>query len=357
VIRVQLARPAGPFPLKLAFDCPAHGVTAVFGPSAAGKTTLLRCLAGLEPGVRGRVEVDGALWQDDAQGRFVAPHRRGVGYVFQEASLFAHRSVRGNLRYGFERTPPAQRRIGWEQAVELLDLDSLLERRIGGLSGGERQRVAIARALLASPRLLLLDEPLAGLDAARRREILPVLQRLHQRLALPVLYVSHHIDEVIQLADHLVLLAGGAVVASGPLAPTLARLDLPLAQDEDASVVVHATVAAHDAHYHLSELHFPGGRLLVPDAARAPGESLRLRICARDVSIALGEAPASSILNRLPVRVEQIGAASHPANVLVRLDAGGTALLARLTRRSCEELALRPGQAVWAQVKSVALMG
>jgi len=344
------------FALRAKLSVPARGVTAIFGPSGTGKTLLLRALAGLERGARGRVAVDGTVWQDDARGVFLRPHERAVGFVFQEASLFEHRSVRANLSFGYARTPPGARSVKWDQAIALLGMAPLLDRAPGRLSGGERQRVAIARALLASPRLLLMDEPLAALDAARKREILPFLARAQRELDIPFVYVSHQIEEIAALAEHLVLMQDGAVIADGPLAGTLARVELPIAQDEDGGVVIDAVAIDHDARHHLTRLQFPGGEILVPGDPLARGSVVRVRIRARDVSLALARHEDTSILNRLAARVVQIGPTGHPAHVLVRLDAGGTPLLARVTARSQEHLQLAVGAAVWAQVKSVALV-
>jgi len=344
------------FALQAMLDVPAQGVTALFGPSGCGKSTLLRCVAGLERAARGYLRVNAETWQDDERKIFLPTHRRLLGYVFQEPSLFAHIDVRRNLEFGYVRTPPGQRKTTWERTVDLLDVGPLLHRMPEGLSGGEKQRVAIARAVLAAPRLLLLDEPLAALDVERKREILPFLQRLQQELSIPVLYVSHQIDEVAQLADHLVLLRAGRVIASGPLTQMLARLDLPMAQDEDAGVVIETQAAAHDERHHLVRLDFPGGHVYVARRALASGQLVRLRIQARDVSLALSEHRDSSILNRFPATIVELAEASNPANALVRLDAGGTALLARVTYRSLEQLQIGVGAKVWAQVKSVALM-
>ena len=346
------------FRLDVDLRLPGRGVTALFGHSGSGKTTLLRCVAGLEPAARGRLVVNGECWQDDARGIQVPTHRRALGYVFQEASLFAHLDVARNLDYGLRRIPPAARRVPRAQAIELLGIGHLLQRRPDTLSGGERQRVAIARALLTAPRLLLMDEPLAALDAQRKAEILPYLARLRAELDIPVLYVSHALDEVIQLADHLVLLDAGQVRASGPIAETLARIDLPMAQSASAAVLIEATVQGYDSAYELLRLGFAGGELLAPHPTPlAPGTRLRLQVQARDVSLALAPAPGSSILNRLPATVTGISSADTPAHMLVRLDAGGTPLLARITRFSCDQLHLAVGLPVWAQIKAVALLG
>lgn len=341
------------FDLDIELTLPGRGVTALFGPSGSGKTTLLRCLAGLERAPHGYLALDGEVWQQGSM--FVPPHRRPLGYVFQEASLFPHLSVRHNLKYGMSRIANGARRVSLDSAIELLGIGHLLERLPDRLSGGERQRVAIARALAVSPRILLMDEPLAALDLARKQEILPYLERLHDELEIPVLYVSHSPDEVARLADYMVLMEGGKTVASGPLKDMLARLDLPLAHGDEAGVVIDTVVGEHDETYHLTRLDFAGGGISVARQSHALGHPLRLRIHARDVSLALERHADSSILNILPARVVEI-ADENPAQVMVRLDAGGVPLLARITRKSSALLGLEPGMAVYAQVKSVALL-
>ncbi len=343
------------FSLDVDLNLPARGVTALFGHSGSGKTTVLRCFAGLNRAPRGRLVVEGQVWQDEAQGIFLPTHARPLGLVFQEASLFPHLSVRKNLEYGMKRAGN-KRGEGFDACVDLLGIRPLLDRAPERLSGGERQRVAIARALLTRPRLLLMDEPLAALDGKRKAEILPYLTRLREELDIPVLYVTHSPDEVARLADHLVLLDNGQVAASGPLAETLARLDLPTAVSDDAGVVVEGLVAGHDAAYHLLALDFPGGRVQVAHGPENPGKRLRFQVRARDVSLSLSERDDSSILNRVPATVAAIADADTPAHVLVRLEAGGTPLLARITRRSRDQLQLQPGKSVWAQIKAVALL-
>jgi molybdate transport system ATP-binding protein len=299
--------------------------------------------------------VAGDVWQDDAQGRFVPTHRRPLGYVFQEPSLFAHLSVRRNLEYGWRRTRPAARLVPFDHAVDLLGLRPLLERDPARLSGGERQRAAIARALLASPRLLLMDEPLASLDAASKAEILPYLQRVRDALSIPMIYVSHALDEVLALADHLLLLQGGRIAASGPLTEVLAGPAFGALRDPDLGSMLHAVVAEHDEAFHLTRLRAAGGELRVPRLALAVGATARVRILARDVSLALRPPEGSSILNVIAARV--VSVAEHgPAQVLVRLDAGGALLLALITRYSAQRLGLQAGLPVHAQVKSVALL-
>ncbi|MBC3350218.1 molybdenum ABC transporter ATP-binding protein [Pseudomonas sp. SWRI196] len=354
--RFQLAH--GDFSLDLDVQLPGRGVSALYGQSGSGKTTCLRCIAGLERPPRGFIEVNGEVWQDSERGVFVPPHQRALGYVFQEASLFTHLSVQANLAFGLKRIAPAQRRVDMDQATELLGIGHLLDRQPHNLSGGERQRVGIARALLTSPRLLLMDEPLAALDTRRKNEILPYLQRLHDELDIPVLYVSHSQDEVARLADHIVLLDAGRVLASGPIGETLARLDLPLALGDDAGVVVQGKVSGYDAAYQLLSLTLPDSLLNVRVAHTplAIGQPLRFKVQARDVSLSLTNDAQTSILNRLPVTVVSELAADNAAHVLIRLEAAGTPLLARITRYSRDQLELHPGQLLWAQIKAVAVL-
>ena len=351
--RFDLSYPG--FELHADLQVPAHGVIALFGPSGSGKTTLLRCIAGLERASNGMLQVKDEVWQDGAN--FLPTHQRPLGYVFQEASLFPHLSVRHNLEYGLKRIPSGQRKVQLEQVVEWLGLSKLIERNSpAGLSGGERQRVAIARALLTSPRLLLMDEPLSALDAASKREILPYLERLHSELDIPVLYVSHALDEVARLADHLVLMEQGRLIASGALNEILARLDLPTAHLDNAGSVIEASVATHDDKYHLTRLDFSGGSLWVSKVERAIGSRVRARVLARDVSIATTMPQGSSISNILEARIIEIQD-EGPDRVNLRLAAGGgQILLSRITRRSRDQLGLTVGMKIFAQVKSVALI-
>lgn len=346
------------FAVNVDLSLPGRGVTALYGHSGSGKTTCLRCIAGLEKATSGFISVNGDVWQDSDRGIFVPPHKRSLGYVFQEASLFPHLTVRGNLEFGLKRIAARERQVNLEQATTLLGIDHLLTRQPDKLSGGERQRVGIARALLTSPRLLLLDEPLAALDAHRKSEILPYLERLHDELDIPMLYVSHSQDEVARLADHLVLLSDGKALASGPIGETLARLDLPLAMGDDAGVVIDGAVIAYDAAYHLVTVRIPKTDLTlrVAHCALEMSKPLRFKVQARDVSLSLQAGDQSSILNRLPVTVVSEIPADNAAHVLVRLDADGTPLLARITRYSRDQLHLHPGQSLWAQIKSVALL-
>jgi molybdate transport system ATP-binding protein len=350
-LSVSLTR--GPFALQVECVLPTRGVTALFGRSGSGKTTLLRCIAGLER-LPARVCFDGVSWQDGRH--FVPTHERGVGYVFQEASLFPHRDVRGNLQYGLQRQPAASGGMQLEEAVALLGLTALLSQRAHELSGGERQRVAIARALLANPRLLLMDEPLSSLDEQSKAEILPHLMRLHETLAIPVIYVSHSIGEVMRLADHVALLQEGRVREVGPLAELLTRADLPLGVGEHRGTVLSGVIDSHEPRYHLSHVRLSAGLLAVSQLASAPGSAVRVRIDARDVSIALRRPEGTSITNVLPATLIDLTAEADPAQALVRLRIGEQLLLARITRRSAEQLALSPGMELYAQIKSVALM-
>ena len=344
--RLQLQR--RDFRLDVDLRLPGQGVTALFGPSGCGKTTLLRLLAGLER-AQGRVAVGGDCWQDGAH--FVPPHRRPLGYVIQEAALFPHLDVQANLAYGARRSSTP---LALAPVIELLGIGPLLARRATTLSGGERQRVAIARALATGPRLLLMDEPLAALDAARKGEILPYLERLQRELALPIVYVTHAMDEVTRLADHLVLLDAGRVLAAGPLAELLSRTDLPLPHADDAGAVMTAEVAELDSAYGLTRIAFDGGSLWVGATQAALGQAVRARVLARDVSVSRQRPAETSILNVLPAVLT--GLEPDRATVLLQLRIGRTSLLARITRRSCDALALQPGDAVFAQVKGVALM-
>lgn len=344
--RFQLAREGFCLQVELAF--PARGITALFGRSGSGKTTLLRCLAGLERVPGGRLQVGDQTWQ--SEGVFVPVHRRAVGYVFQEPSLFPHLRVAANLRYGLRRTPDGQQRVGFDEAVALLGLEPLLERYPDALSGGQRQRVAIGRALLASPRLLLMDEPMGSLDETSKQEILPWLERLHGALEIPVVYVSHAIDEVARLADYMVLLEQGRVLAQGPLQEVLTRADLPLAHAESASAVLDATVLK-EADDHLAELALGEARLIVSRGGLRAGQRIRVRILARDVALSREVPSRISTLNCLAVTVIDISDDPHPGHVLVRLALGEQLLLSRITRRSLHQLALEPGLAVQALIK------
>jgi len=349
-VTVALSRPD--FTLDVDIRVPSHGVTGIFGASGCGKTTLLRCIAGLESGARGNVGFNGELWQDGD--RFVPPWQRPVGYVFQDARLFPHMTVARNLEYGRRRSPASPELTSPEEIIALLGIGHLLDRRPAQLSGGERQRASIARALLRYPSLVLMDEPLANLDAARKHEIMPFLDRLHASLKVPMLYVSHSLDEMTRLCDHLVVMQSGRVLGQGSLQDMLMRTDLPILGGGQASTVVDVRVVDYDARYQLSRLSFAGGEVMVPGQHGETGCALRLRIMASDVSLCREQPQSSSILNILPAVVEsqQPEAGGH---VLVHLRVGEVPVLARVTLKSAEALALAPGQTVFAQIKSVAV--
>lgn len=341
----------GGFALEASLAAPSGAVTALHGPSGAGKTSLLRAIAGLER-LAGRCALDGEVWQDERS--FVPVHARGVGYVFQEASLFSHLSVEGNLRYGLARAGDAKV-IGFETAVSLLGLAPLLGRAPGTLSGGERQRVGLGRALLSQPRLLLLDEPLAGLDRAAREEILPYFEALHRTVSIPVVLVTHDLAEVERLADRLVLLREGRVVAAGPLNDVLVGPAPGARIDRDAAAVLAGRVLDYSAGDGLSRIDLGGAVLLVVGRAGAAGAPVRVRIAARDVSLAIERPSATSILNVLPVEIGRIEPAGE-AEAVVSLGLAGQTLLARITRRSVRQMGLAEGRPVFAQVKGVSLL-
>jgi molybdate transport system ATP-binding protein len=352
-IELSLHARHGDFSIGVDLSLPSRGVSSLFGPSGSGKTTLLRAIAGLDRHPGARVRVGGEVWQEGRH--FVPAHRRPVGYIFQEASLFGHLSVRRNLEFGWKRVPRTERRVSLDSAVGLLDIGHLLDRDAATLSGGERQRVAIARALAVSPRLLLMDEPLAAVDVRRKQEILPYLESLHRGLDMPVIHVSHLPDEVARLADHLVVIEDGKILGSGPTGEVFTRLDLPPALQDDAAAVIDARVAGHDADYALTQLEFEGGRLSIPGHGLDRGQMVRIRIPARDVSLVLRRPQATSILNIIPATIDDMSPIG-PAQLTVRLMAGDTPLLARITRKSAVELELQGGTAVFAQVKSVAVL-
>jgi len=343
----------GDFTLDVDLQIPSQGVTSLFGPSGCGKTSLLRAIAGLEHHPAGYLRVGDEVWQDAQQ--FIPPHRRPLGYVFQEASLFEHLSVKSNIEYGVKRIPAGERRVPLQKAIDLLDVGQLLERKPAALSGGERQRVAIARALAVSPQLLLMDEPLAAVDISRKQEILPYIESLHQELDIPVIHVSHLPEETGRLADHLVLMDAGRVIASGDVHEMFTRLDLPLAHESDAASIIEAVVAGHDEEYQLTRLESAGNTFLVSRQSIAIGSAVRIRLAARDVSLTLERQTGTSILNIIPATVSDV-TADDESQVTVRLSAGEVPMLARITRKSAHELGIEPGQAVYAQVKSIALL-
>lgn len=353
VARFQLDYDA--FQLGVDLSLPGSGITVLFGPSGSGKTTLLRCIAGLQQAAQGFLQINGHIWQDSERGFFLPTHKRSLGYVFQDANLFPHLNVQDNLNFGLKRIVRAINSSNLQQTIDLLGIGHLLDRMPERLSGGERQRVAIARALALNPDILLMDEPLAALDFKRKQEILPFLTRLHQELNIPVLYVTHSQQEVAQLADYLLIMSEGRVVASGTLAETFNRIDLPLAQDHQAASVWQVRVVEHEAAFHLTRVSFNGGGLSLPFIDTAIGTPLRVQIYARDVSIALQAPVASSILNILPAMITGI-AEDQGGQSLVQLQVGSQSLLAHITHKSSLLLGLQMGMSVYVQIKGTSLL-
>lgn len=353
MLDVAISRRLDAFAIDVTFRAQS-GITALFGRSGAGKTSVINMLAGLLKPDEGAIRVDGEVLFDAANGIDIPPERRRLGYVFQESRLFPHYTVAGNLQYGLRRLRTDDRRIGFEAIVDLLELSALLHRLPRNLSGGERQRVAIGRALLTSPRLLLMDEPLANLDQTHRLEILPFIERLRDELAVAVVYVSHNMNEIVRLADTVVLLSDGRVAATGSVAEITSRLDLsPLTGRWDAGAVLDVTVDGQDETWALTRLAFAGGALLVPHLNLPAGERLRVRVRARDVSLALAPPQDISVLNILRGRIIELGEDDGP-QIDVMLDVGSR-LWARVTRKSMHELGLAPGKEVYALIKAIAV--
>jgi molybdate transport system ATP-binding protein len=350
---IRVEKRLGARTLRAAFATGA-GITGLFGPSGAGKTSLLNLVAGALRPDRGRIEVAGHVLFDGERRINLRPERRHAGYIFQDGRLFPHMNVAANLRYGMAAGRAAP--LSFDETVAFLGIAPLLDRRPAALSGGEAQRVAIGRALLAGPDVLLMDEPLSSLDRERREETLRVIERLRDRFALPILYVSHDLAEVERLCDHIVLIRDLAVTAAGPVGTILADLTLPFAREPAAATVVPATVVRHDADYDLTECRIDGATLQIPGRLGAPGESRRLRILARDVSLVIGPPARSSVLNLLPATVAAVEPLDR-GHVVVRLAVGGTPLLSAITRKSWDGLALTIGRPVLAQIKAVALAG
>jgi len=359
-LEIALALHYPGFTLELDETLELAGITAVMGASGSGKSTLLRALAGLDTPQRARIALDDVLLADSVAGVNLPPHRRGVGYVFQDARLFSHRRVLGNLRFAQQRARPAnggRPPPALDEVVAALDLAPLLDRRPAGLSGGERQRVAIARALVANPRLLLLDEPLSALDLKRKAELLPYIRALPGRFGIPLIYVSHAVEEVAQLADEVLILTAGRVTARGEVHAVLERPEAEAVSGHfEAGALLDAMVRQHVSDYALTELDLAGQRLALPHIDAAPGTPVRLRVRARDVAIALARVEGVSIRNQLQARVLRIDAESAGAYAEVLLELAGAPvqrLRARITRESVASLGLAAGQPLWALVKSV----
>ena len=361
-IHLQIKMSRSVFKLDVDLQLPGQGITAIFGPSGSGKTTFLRVVAGLEKNQQGRIQIGPHIWQDTQQGIYLPTWQRPLGYVFQESSLLPHLSVSDNLNFGLKRALKTSGNAqsdaikALQPAIELLGIGNLLQRMPDQLSGGERQRVAIARAIAMQPQLLLMDEPLASLDMARRQEIFPWLSKLRDDLKMPMLYVTHSTDEVARLADHLVVLDKGQVKAQGPVSAVLTQVVNPVVVGEDAGALIAGHIGVVDTHWHLSRVDFEGGCVWMRDAGVPVGKSVRIRILARDVSLATTEPQNTSIQNQLRGSIQSITPDAHPSQVMVVLKCGAEEVLARVTKRAVDELALQVGQSVWAQVKSVALV-
>lgn len=353
-INIRLLQQRVNFRLDVDVDLAAQGITGLFGPSGAGKTSLLRCVAGLEAADRGRVSIGDALLEDSDQKLSVPSEKRRIGYVFQEPRLFPHLSIEANLRFGLRRSQRGMPAQSFERIVDMLGLESLLARATAGLSGGEAQRVAIGRALLSAPELLLMDEPLASLDETRKNDVLPYLDRLHQDAGVPIIYVSHNIDEICQLCDQLAVMSDGVVVAHGDLQSVLLQTELPVLGGNEAGAVLRATVTAIDAENELTAISAAGHELWVPGRDLRVGSTVSLRVRANDVSLCLDRPERTSILNVLPARIEQLQ--DEPdGTVLLRMLIGAECILARITKKSRAQLSLQVGTQVYAQVKSIAI--
>ena len=343
------------FHLDVDLSLPSSGITVLYGESGSGKTTLLRCIAGLEHAPQAYLEVNQQVWQDSISGLFLPTYRRALGYVFQDALLFPHLSVADNLAFGLKRIKNNVGTTDLKTVVELLGIGSLLKRLPERLSGGERQRVAIARALVLNPDILLMDEPLASLDAKRKQEILPFLKRLHQELTIPMLYVTHDQQEVTQLADTLIILSNGVVQTSGTIEEMQNRVDVSLAEERDATTVWQATITEHESEYHLTRVDFLGGSISLPAIADKIGTPLRIQIYARDVSITLEPSMATSILNVIAATITGI-TDDNQGRSIVRLQIGDQTLLAHITHKSTVLLKLQLGMKVYAQIKGISIL-
>ena len=350
MITVTVAKALGHFSVEASFDLPAKGVTALFGPSGAGKTSMINMVAGLLRPDRGAIMVNERCLFDADRGIDLPPERRRIGYVFQDGRLFPHLSVYDNLTYGMHRVTPCQRYVDPKQVIRLLGIDHLLARRPATLSGGEKQRVAIGRALLTSPELLLMDEPLAALDTARKAELLPFIARLGDEYTVPILYVSHAWDEIVALADTLLIVGEGRVTAAAGLETLVADLELHrLVAGLENGALFNTVVEGHEQD--LTILKFAGGTLRVPRGDWTPGHFLRIFIPARHVAISLDRPKRSSFQNILPARIDTIVESGEGlAEVSMYI---GCALSARITQRALRDLNLMPGQNVFALIKSV----
>ncbi|MET0528271.1 MAG: molybdenum ABC transporter ATP-binding protein [Microvirga sp.] len=353
ILDVDIRHSVGDFTVNARFQS-ERGLTALFGPSGSGKTTIVKAIGGLLRPTHARIAVKNRVLVDTDRDILVPKHKRRIGYVFQEDRLFPHLNVRHNLLFGRWFTPSSERKAAFEKVVELLGIGHLLDRSPSTLSGGEKQRVAIGRALLADPQLLLMDEPLASLDDARKAEIYPYIERLRDEGAVPIVLVSHSVAEIARLATSVVVLANGHVTASGPASEILRHTNLfPQSGAAETGALIETEVLHHEEAYALTVLQAKAGTLVVPRLDLPPGTRVRVRLRARDIMLSLVAPTDSSALNILPGTVTAIGEAQG-ASIDVELDCGGDSIVARITRKSLERLSLRPGLAVHAVIKSIA---
>ncbi|WP_412973176.1 molybdenum ABC transporter ATP-binding protein [Glaciecola sp. MF2-115] len=342
------------FELEVSSEFPSQGITAILGESGSGKTTLLRCIAGLENNVQGQLKVEDRIWLDEKQN--VPTYDREIGFVFQDARLFEHLNVHQNLQFAVKRSHEKVKRAFYEEVVKALDIHHLLRHKPEQLSGGEKQRVAIARALLIKPKMLLMDEPLASLDDARKQEVLPYLAALQNMFHLPILYVSHSTDEVCKLADHVIVLHQGKVIIQGEINEVFSSAELPSIYKRETSTIVDAKIIEKNERWHLLRAEFGGNTIYLQDNKQTVGKTVRLRILANDVSLSLKDEKESTILNRLEGRIAGIEVDKNGASALITLEVNRTEIVAQVTRKSVDDLFLMVGMTIWAQIKSVAIL-
>lgn len=345
------------FSLDVDLKLPNSGVSALFGPSGSGKTTLLRCIAGLEQNNQSNINLNGEIWQSGTKSKSMPAHKRPIGFVFQEANLFPHLSAKDNLQFAIKRADQTQPTVSYAEVIRLMNIEAILSQYPAQLSGGERQRVAMARALLIQPKLLLMDEPLSALDDALKQEILPYLEQLCHRANIPIIYVSHSLDEVIRLADYMVVLDKGRVIEEGKTQTLLGKLGTSFSRHQDASVVISGVVTQQEPEWGLSWLNFGNQTIAFKQGNEKIGDSVRIRIQSKDVSLSLSKQDDSSILNRLSVLIDDMEKdPKDPSMVMVRLLAETTSILAKITTLSAHNLKLEKGQTIIAQIKSVAVL-
>jgi molybdate transport system ATP-binding protein len=354
-LQISLHSDSQAFELSVNSEFPSTGITAILGESGSGKTTLLRCIAGLEKSAKGLLTVGETTWLDDKH--CVPTYEREIGYVFQDARLFEHLSVQGNLQFAIKRSHEKVQKAFYAEVINALDIGHLMQHKPDQLSGGEKQRVAIARALLVKPKMLIMDEPLASLDNARKQDVLPYLAALQNMFHLPMLYVSHSTDEVCRLADHVIVLHQGKVVSQGSINDVFASAQLPHIYKQETSTIIKAKIIEKDERWHLVKAEFNGNRLWLQDHNQAIGKTVRLRIIASDVSLSLQDEKESTILNRLEGRIGGIEIDKKGATALVTIDLMNSEIVAQVTRKSIDDLFLMVGMKIWAQIKSVAILG